>query len=109
MRLIFRIGASGLSEEERERKREREEVLSAAQQTKFSRSLRIFLFGLYNLATVASPAECFAEITCQNTYFPLASKFLFRPNRENVSMWRDGPFRKRAYYSPSRANSFFSF
>lgn len=57
---VFRIGISRNKMEKGER-----EVVSSRQQS-FRTSTRIFLSSLYNLI-----AECFAEITCQDTYYPL--------------------------------------
>lgn len=50
-------------------------------QQSFRTSLRIFLSGLYNLR-----AECFAEITCQDTYFPLERFYQGILNTETTSL-----------------------
>lgn len=50
-------------------------------QQSFRTSLRIFLSGLYNLR-----AECFAEITCQDTYFPLERFYRGILNTETTSL-----------------------
>lgn len=105
VRLIFRVEALSLSlsllvEERRDERREdeRKEPLSATDQQSFRAACVFFSLGYITYLPRHLTAECFAEITCQNTYFPLVSKFLFRPKCENVSMWQDGPSRKRAYY-----------
>lgn len=68
---VFRIGLS---------KKQNGEKGRQVQQS-FRTSLRIFLSGLYNLR-----AECFAEITCQDTYFPLERFYRGILNTETTSL-----------------------